>query len=334
VAGDRRFEIPASMVKRHKGERYARSLDLLQGLKHYINNSSSLKLWLPIEKFTTSGLYVIRDATSHNKFAELEDRLKIGSLKFGILYAKEGQTDETSMYNNAAGSPGFEEFLSMLGERIELEGWQGYTGGLETNVSQKAIYTEYCKLEVLFHVCTYLPLMKKTDKLAQQWDRKRHIGNDVGIIVYYEGEEPIDPSTFESQFNHVFALVQPKLKDRYSLHMSYKKGVDGAILDHPSIPNNGLFEKGPYFRDFLITKLINAERCAVMAPRFQNAAQRVRTTLFQELQEVFPKKKDNRLLTRKKTIAQLFGNQPGGEDGDAGQIYQDLSKALPPPSDS
>jgi len=33
--------------------------------------------------------------------------------------------------------------------------------------------------------------------------------NDVVVIIYYEGTTAINPATFESQFNHVFALVQP-----------------------------------------------------------------------------------------------------------------------------
>ena len=33
--------------------------------------------------------------------------------------------------------------------------------------------------------------------------------NDVVVIVYYEGTSQLDPAIFESQFNHVFAIVQP-----------------------------------------------------------------------------------------------------------------------------
>ena len=65
------------MVKRHKKERYARSADLLMSLKKYLNHADNVKaLCLPItEKFSVSGLYVVRDAMSHNKFAALEDQL-------------------------------------------------------------------------------------------------------------------------------------------------------------------------------------------------------------------------------------------------------------------
>lgn len=65
--------------------------------------------------------------------------------KFGILYVKDGQVNEEDMFSNGnlyiheyylnklvESSCEFQEFLSFLGKKIELKGFQGYNGGLDT----------------------------------------------------------------------------------------------------------------------------------------------------------------------------------------------------------
>ena len=41
--------------------------------------------------------------------------------KFGVLYAKEGQSDEDSIYGNENGSVFFKEFLSLIGIHIFIQ---------------------------------------------------------------------------------------------------------------------------------------------------------------------------------------------------------------------
>lgn len=50
----------------------------------------------------------------------------------------------------------------------------------------------------MFHVSTYLPY---TPLDPQQVERKRHIGNDVVLIVFKEGDEPFVPTKITSNFN-------------------------------------------------------------------------------------------------------------------------------------
>ncbi|KAL6044452.1 Signal-induced proliferation-associated protein 1 [Balamuthia mandrillaris] len=279
--GDRRMEIPASWVKLRKKESYARSEDLLAALKKMLKPT-----------FSPKGLYVIRDPESHNEFAALEGKLRSNCSKLGVVYGKNGQ-DETQMYNNVTGSPAFEEFLECMGTKINMMGWQGYRGDLSAKLDQDTYYTKLdeSNYEIMFHVSTYLQYMAKTDEECQQWERKRFIGNDIVVILFYEGEEPLDPALFISNFNHVFALVQPIHKNGktfYRLSMAYKNGVAES---QPRLPEVPIFEKGPYFRKFLLTKMINAERCALSAPQFRRAQERVRSELFLNLQDKFPKKK-------------------------------------------
>jgi hypothetical protein len=53
--------------------------------------------------------------------------------KWGVLLCKKGQLDENEMFQNQDGSQEFQEFLSFLGDDVELLGFDGYSGGLDTS---------------------------------------------------------------------------------------------------------------------------------------------------------------------------------------------------------
>lgn len=57
----------------------------------------------------------------------------------------------------------------------------------------------------MFHVATMLPYIE-TDE--QQLERKRHLGNDVVVIVYKEGNQKFNPACIHSMFNHMFIVIQ------------------------------------------------------------------------------------------------------------------------------
>ena len=52
--------------------------------------------------------------------------------------------------------------------------------------------------EIMFHVSTLIPYYPKDE---QQVERKRHIGNDIVVIIFKEGNTPFDPMCIRSQFN-------------------------------------------------------------------------------------------------------------------------------------
>jgi len=275
---DKTVLLGVNNIKMRKREKYARSDDLLAAFKRYF------------DPFQTKNLYVIRDQRSHKVFADLEAKLTSNSSKFGVLCALEGQ-GETEMYNNLSDSlpAGFETFLDLLSDKIDMLNWKRYRGDLSTKVSQTSRFTDYRGHEIMFHVSNYIKYQEVTDAAKQQWERKRFLGNDIVILVYYEGKTPLDPSTFVSNFNHVFALVQPVVvggKPHYRLHMSYKYGVDKS---HPYLPEDPIFPR-EQFKDVLLTKLVNSERCAMSAPQFRRTQERVRAELFTNLQKEFPKK--------------------------------------------
>ena len=50
------------------------------------------------------------------------------------------------MYQNSKSVPAMEEFLAFLGEKITLEGWEGFRGGLDVRsntTGKKGLYTVY-----------------------------------------------------------------------------------------------------------------------------------------------------------------------------------------------
>lgn len=75
--------------------------------------------------------------------------------KFGVLYVKDGQTDENDMFSNNDMSHEFEEFLDFLGERIQLKGFTGFRGGLDVKTDTTGSHSVYTKFrdgfEIMFH---------------------------------------------------------------------------------------------------------------------------------------------------------------------------------------
>jgi len=101
-------------------------------------------------------------------------------------------------------------------------------------------------------------------------ERKKYIGNDVAVVIFNEGTQSVDPSVFRSNFNHIFCIVRLDKslgRTRYEVAFVTKKGVPSF---GPQLPLPAVFEKGSEFREFLLMKLINAERAAMHAPQFNN----------------------------------------------------------------
>jgi hypothetical protein len=65
-----------------------------------------------------------------NEMLEFESKMAIRTYKFGLLLMKEGQTTETDLYSNVAGSKHYDDFLSIF-TKVELAGFPGFRGGLE-----------------------------------------------------------------------------------------------------------------------------------------------------------------------------------------------------------
>lgn len=225
----------------------------------------------------------------------IEKKHRVTSYKFGILYVKDGQTKEEDMFSNEHGSPSFEEFLNMLGQRVELKGWTKYRAGLDVNrntTGTHSVYTTFEDYEIMFHVSTLLPY-RKSD--PQQLERKRHIGNDIGVIIYREvGEntKPYNPATIESEYNHILCVVDakaqdpqhPSPKDKFSLSVACKMDVPPF---GPEIPKPNSLKRGEYFRKLLLAKLINGENASFRAPIFSSKIRRTRLAIYQNIVDTY-----------------------------------------------
>jgi hypothetical protein len=117
----------------------------------------------------------------------------------------------TDIFSNTGGSVDWYEFLNFIGEKVRLKGWNRFAGGLDVKTDTTGTatfslslspsrhlhlppprwlisgefsrFTEWQGSEIMWHVATMLP----QGEGAQQIARKRHIGNDICILVFLDG---------------------------------------------------------------------------------------------------------------------------------------------------
>ena len=216
-----------------------------------------------------------------------DEHVVVNNYKFGLIYQRFGQVTEEALFGNRQHSAAMDKFLDMLGQRIDLSQHRGYKGGLDTlhgQTGQHSVYQVFHKREIMFHVSTLLPF-SESDK--QQLQRKRHIGNDIVAVVFQEENTPFSPEIIASHFLHAYILVQP-VTSPSSGEVSYKVSVTArADVPYfgPSLPNPPVFRRGEEFKEFLLTKLINAENACYKAEKFSTLERRTRSCLLSNLTE-------------------------------------------------
>ncbi|CAG8543967.1 9014_t:CDS:2, partial [Racocetra persica] len=108
-----------------------------------------------------------------------QELLNLDESRIGVLYQAPSQASEEEWFSNTTASPEYERFLNLLGNKIELLGWQRFGGGLDTKTGGSGKYSIYDSgtwkdFEIMYHVSTMLPF---EDKNKHQITRKRHLGN-------------------------------------------------------------------------------------------------------------------------------------------------------------
>ncbi|XP_057271885.1 rap1 GTPase-activating protein 1-like isoform X7 [Pezoporus wallicus] len=208
------------------------------------------------------------------------------NFKFGVIYQKPGQTTEEEVFSNTEESLGFLEFLDFLGDKIQLQDFRGFRGGLDVTRGQtgtESVYTNFRGKEIMFHVSTKLPF---TEGDSQQLQRKRHIGNDIVAIIFQDESTPFVPDMIASNFLHAYVVVQ--LTHGTTGDTLYKVSVtarDDVPFFGPPLPNPAIFRKSAEFREFLLVKLINAEYSCYRAEKFAKLEERTRSALLESLFE-------------------------------------------------
>lgn len=185
------------------------------------------------------------------------------AIQIGVVYCKADQTNEQEFFNNVETSEEFEEFLRLLGDKIDLLDWPHHSGGLDTQKGRSgthSVYTRWKDIEIMFHVSTLLPLYKKD---PQQLERKKHIGNDRVVIVFKDGNKPMPPDSIHSKSNQIVILLQVdenqmakknNNKTYYRMGVARKRTVPRF---EPPLPDPPVFEKDEEFREFLLSKCLS-----------------------------------------------------------------------------
>ncbi|EEB14429.1 rap GTPase-activating protein, putative [Pediculus humanus corporis] len=250
-----------------------------------INGRDQFRILVRAISYTIHGLIpascVFADRYNREEVVFIKSELKVG-----VLYVKEGQYTEEVILDNNDNSPLFEEFLQILGDRVRLKGFDKYKGGLDTVhdlTGLYSIYTNWRSIEIMFHVSTQLPYEKHD---PQKLQRKRHIGNDIVCVVFLEADNTsFSPSCIKSHFLHTFILIRtsPKIKrkpTRYEVSVVTRDEV-GAFK--PYLWEQSVFDKGPLFREWLLTKIVNGERASYSAPKFARMQERTRSQMLEDI---------------------------------------------------
>ena len=98
---------------------------------------------------TVDRIEVITSPNAENIFAEFDDKLCANQLKkkykFGVLYQRVGQVEETEIFGNVSHCDQFEKFLTFLGEKVSTDSGMDFVS---------SIFLDYT---LQYHVSTLLP---------------------------------------------------------------------------------------------------------------------------------------------------------------------------------
>jgi len=220
--------------------------------------------------------------------------------KIGILYCKANQTTEMEMLANET-SAHFEEFLSFIGEKVILKDLPNkkYDGLLDTKYFEDgtySYYTDWNGIKIMYHVSTLIPLNK--DKDSKYLRRIKHIFNDATIIIFKEDDTSFSPLSIESQQTTNIFVVKYEGKDkdgntRYRLAITCKQDVPSF---KPTLFSPAVFSKNNEFREFLLTKIINAERVLLYTSFYEKKIIDFRRTALVKLVQQFERFKKKKKL--------------------------------------
>uniref|UniRef100_A0A6B2L598 Rap-GAP domain-containing protein n=1 Tax=Arcella intermedia TaxID=1963864 RepID=A0A6B2L598_9EUKA len=205
-------------------------------------------------------------------FLETKDLRVASHFKFGVLLCKKNQHLEEDMFCNESGDEDYNRFLSLLGDKVSLCGFTKFSGGLDAKgntTGTESVFTNHRGYDIMFHVATLLP---HNPHERQQLHKKRHLGNDIVMIVYQEeGSEPYIPSCVRSNFIQVVIVVRKVEKVEGKGETYYRVNVVrqadtppfGPPLTYPPV-----FKHSPDFRNWLLSKAVNAELAAYRSKLF------------------------------------------------------------------
>ncbi len=208
-------------------------------LMEFVTTTSDARLLRhlnPIELHQVHALESLRDFDSIG----VQNGQQQTEYKFGVLYCK-GSWSERELFENSEVSKGFEEFLEMMGSRVNLQGFKRYAGGLDTGAGgssssgEHGLFVEYRNMEIMMHVNHWIPLQREESSRIVQ--RKRHLGNDYCVIVFCDADQgPFRPQIIKTKFTCVFVVVSP---DPVASTASGKVCYRVAVVQRNGMPSFG-----------------------------------------------------------------------------------------------
>ncbi|KNC52586.1 GTPase activating protein Rap1-GAP [Thecamonas trahens ATCC 50062] len=233
------------------------------------------------------------------EYRRLLVREKQSQFKFGVLRVAGGQTTESEMLGNAELGSGLAALMARLGDEVGLAGFSGYRGGLDTSeaclTGATSYYARLCGgEEIMFHVAPLLPHDQHSD---QQLLRKRHVGNDVVLLVFLdEGVDAYLADTLVCRFTHVIVAVQPaqgapspnrwfRIHVAHAFTGQYTPGLGRVCRsdEWPDAPSDVYDSTSPHFREWLLTKMACAEVAALRSAHFKVLTARTRGVYLDEM---------------------------------------------------
>ncbi|EDR29535.1 rap GTPase-activating protein, putative [Entamoeba dispar SAW760] len=221
----------------------------------------------------------------------------ISKYRFGVVYAGPGQSSENEIFANNEPSQAFWKFMNLIASKVTLEGYQNYSGGLDThtNVTGKESYaTQYDNYDCMFHVAPLIPCNNNDE---QSLERKRFVGNDVVVVVFKEQlnkDDLFKPETMTSHFTHVYIVVTPSIttnnNNSYKISVVSKDCVQPFppfLVPSHTQPILPVLAHGPQARQFFMQKIINAERTALKSKTFAANSKRVLQSQINHLMEKY-----------------------------------------------
>uniref|UniRef100_A0A7M4FCP2 RAP1 GTPase activating protein n=1 Tax=Crocodylus porosus TaxID=8502 RepID=A0A7M4FCP2_CROPO len=199
---------------------------------------------LVCEDVNVDRFYPVLYPKASRLIVSFDEHVISNNFKFGVIYQKLGQTSEEELFSTNEESLAFVEFLELLGQKVKLQDFKGFRGGLDVTHGQTGTESVYCNFrnkEIMFHVSTKLPY---TEGDAQQLQRKRHIGNDIVAIVFQDENTPFVPDMIASNFLHAYIVVQ--VESPCSDNTLYKVSVtarDDVPFFGPPLPDPAVFRK-------------------------------------------------------------------------------------------
>ena len=190
---------------------------------------------------------------------KMDSDLSLNRFKFGVAYLDRFDTSEQQMLSNTIEdshpSTGFTDFLRGLGNKISLNGWKKFSGGLDVSeeelTGEKAIYKQFHDSEIIFHVSPWLP---QHSEPQNNLERKRHFGNDTIVIIYSESLYAFEMQSLLSRQIQVVIFVRfINRLQKYQIHV-YSK------IQSLSVNRNPFFiESSQDFEEFTMF-LVSLER--------------------------------------------------------------------------